>query len=238
MKIIQSRLEGVPGSVVDPDALQFASRKVAAVSGDARRALDICRRAVEIAEGDHQEGAAMPPTPSKKSNQDKHAESDRQKIKVTISTIKQAINEATSSPVQQYLRSLPLTSKLLLGALLALLRRSGIGEITMGKVIDEAKRLGKMADNKAVSDYLLGRERYLDRRATKTAGSRYFLKAPRIIGMSAAAAEIAEAGIISLEMRKGERNGRVRLHVGEEEIRMALREDVASKGMGFSSLGS
>src|ERR1700741_181022 len=50
MKIIQSRLEGVPGNIVDPDAIQFASRKVAAVSGDARRALDICRRAVEIAE--------------------------------------------------------------------------------------------------------------------------------------------------------------------------------------------
>src|ERR1700728_777723 len=50
MKIIQSRLEGVPGGIVDPDAVQFASRKVAAVSGDARRALDICRRAVELAE--------------------------------------------------------------------------------------------------------------------------------------------------------------------------------------------
>ena len=32
------------------EAIQFAARKVAAVSGDARRALDICRRATEIAE--------------------------------------------------------------------------------------------------------------------------------------------------------------------------------------------
>jgi len=50
MLIIQSRLEGVPGNIVHPDAIQFAARKVAAVSGDARRALDICRRAVEITE--------------------------------------------------------------------------------------------------------------------------------------------------------------------------------------------
>ena len=61
MKIIQSRLEGIPGNIVDSDAVQFASRKVAAVSGDARRALDICRRAVEIAES---EAPAEPSTPS------------------------------------------------------------------------------------------------------------------------------------------------------------------------------
>jgi origin recognition complex subunit 1 len=40
IRIVQSRLEGVPGNIVEPDAVQFASRKVAAVSGDARRALD------------------------------------------------------------------------------------------------------------------------------------------------------------------------------------------------------
>lgn len=34
----------------EEDAIQLAARKVAAVSGDARRALDICRRATEIAE--------------------------------------------------------------------------------------------------------------------------------------------------------------------------------------------
>ena len=50
MMIIQQRLSGVPGNIVDPDAIQFASRNVAAVSGDARRALDICRHTVEIVE--------------------------------------------------------------------------------------------------------------------------------------------------------------------------------------------
>ena len=36
--------------VFEPDAISLAARKVAAVTGDARRALDICRRATEIAE--------------------------------------------------------------------------------------------------------------------------------------------------------------------------------------------
>ena len=47
-EIVTSRLEGL--EVFDKDALQLVARKVASLSGDARRALDICRRATEIAE--------------------------------------------------------------------------------------------------------------------------------------------------------------------------------------------
>ena len=47
-QIISSRLEGL--KCFDEDAIQLVSRKVAAASGDARRALDICRRAVLISE--------------------------------------------------------------------------------------------------------------------------------------------------------------------------------------------
>lgn len=43
-----SRIMGL--NAFEPDAIQLVSRKVAAVSGDARRCLDICRRAVEIAD--------------------------------------------------------------------------------------------------------------------------------------------------------------------------------------------
>lgn len=47
-QIISSRLDGL--KCFDEDAIQLVSRKVAAVSGDARRALDISRRAVLIAQ--------------------------------------------------------------------------------------------------------------------------------------------------------------------------------------------
>src|SRR6202043_577708 len=101
MKIIQSRLEGVPGNIVDPDAVQFASRKVAAVSGDARRALDICRRAVELAEADVLESGAAPATPSKSAAKaGKDQVSLKATGKVTIATVKRAINEATTNPLQ------------------------------------------------------------------------------------------------------------------------------------------
>ncbi|KAI7517506.1 origin of replication binding protein, partial [Hortaea werneckii] len=127
MAIIQSRLEGIGQVVVEADAVQFASRKVAAVSGDARRALDICRRAVEIAEqdtlsaaGTHgKENQAPDTTPSKtpaRHQQQQTAASAMAMRKgvVTIGTIKRAINEATSTPLAAYLRSLPLSSKLFL----------------------------------------------------------------------------------------------------------------------------
>lgn len=46
--IISSRLEGVVS--FEPEAVEFIARKVSAASGDARRALDIARRAAELAE--------------------------------------------------------------------------------------------------------------------------------------------------------------------------------------------
>ncbi|XP_026810830.1 origin recognition complex subunit 1 isoform X4 [Rhopalosiphum maidis] len=45
-EIIMNRLIG--NSTFDLDAVQLVARKVAAISGDARRALDICRRAIDL----------------------------------------------------------------------------------------------------------------------------------------------------------------------------------------------
>ncbi|KAJ1848002.1 Origin recognition complex, subunit 1, partial [Coemansia sp. RSA 2703] len=50
MTIVQSRLEGC--EAFDDDAVELCARKISAVSGDARRALDVCRRAVEIVEAE------------------------------------------------------------------------------------------------------------------------------------------------------------------------------------------
>jgi origin recognition complex subunit 1 len=263
MQIIQSRLEGVPGNIVLPDAAQFAARKVAAVSGDARRALDICRRAVEIAETEtasqDQEDETQPGTPSRtgRGNKAKPLATSRPaksglsgKGVVTIATIKQAINEATSSPLQQALRALPLASKVFLSALLARIRRTGIGEAVLGDVVDEVRKLGYMTQLQPVHDYLLVPEKdfmiegrsglqtelatsYKHQDTTKAKASE--LKAARALGLALAATELAEAGIIGVEARHGERVGRVRLGVGEDEVRLALGDDESVKGLGFGS---
>jgi origin recognition complex subunit 1 len=241
MTIISARLEGVPGNLVDPDAIQFAARKVAAVSGDARRALDICRRAVELAEqsqteqesrGEDQDNPC-PDTPSKrkKKQNDSTAEQPTKKLaRVTISTIKAAIAEATSSPIAQCLRSLPLASKLFLAALLARSRRTGVSDSTLGDVLVEAKRIADVAENGCVRDFLL----LADGASSKSKAHSTVL--PRVLAMGAAAVELADAGIVAMEARaRGERAGKVRLRVGEEEVKSALMADAEVKGMGFDA---
>lgn len=260
MEIISTRLANVPGNIVDPDAIQFASRKVAAVSGDARRALDICRRAVEIAEQAAEEAGTLeditnedesvPQTPSKtparrnKTGADKPAGESAiakappkgQPGRVTIATIKKAIHEATSTPLQQSLRCLPLSAKLFLAALLARAHRTGISESTFGDVLDEARRIGAAAVAVAgaagagVKDFLLG-------------GG----PSARVRSMGNAAMLLMNSGVLALEQgtgsksvlggttipTRGDRSSKVRLRVAAEDVRSAFREDVEAKGFGL-----
>ncbi|KAL2872031.1 origin recognition complex subunit 1 [Aspergillus lucknowensis] len=264
MEIISTRLANVPGNIVDSDAIQFASRKVAAVSGDARRALDICRRAVEIAEQASEATAAedpeaddiesLPPTPSKtparrERGSNKQASSfaklgspqkssgqGKSSGRVTIATIKQAIQEATSTPLQQSLRCLPLSAKLFLAALLARVRRTGVTESTFGDVMDEARRIADAAVAVAgaagtgIKDFLL------------SGGN-----GARVKALGFAAMELMNSGVLALETTsgfrgplgsaaipsRGDRSGKVRLRVAPEDVRVAFRDDVEAKGLGL-----
>lgn len=219
---------------MEPDAIQFASRKVAAVSGDARRALDICRRAVELAEMESLGNETLPATPSQKTAKDTADQRSTSPVgRVTIATIKRAINEATSSPLQQYLRGLPFSSKLMLGALLVRFRRTGLQETVLGDIVDEAKRIAKMSVSVEMLQFMLpdsGPDMAAGKLQTQTQQGR---KLPRICAMGAAAIELMEAGIIGLEARKGDRGGKVRLCIGEEDVKQAFKDDVETRGLGF-----
>ncbi|KAH6707648.1 P-loop containing nucleoside triphosphate hydrolase protein [Leptodontidium sp. 2 PMI_412] len=228
MKIIQSRLEGVPGDIVESDAVQFASRKVAAVSGDARRALDICRRAVELAESDVLSQPA-PNTPSKSGRNEKISKGFG---KVTIATVKRAINEATTSPLQQYLRGLPLAAKVLLAALLAKTRRTGIAESILGEVMDEAKRMAKMDTGSQMIEFLL-RDNHVLNKGMGMQVSKQPQKTPRLLAMGTSAVDLMEAGIIGLEARRADRTGKIRLSIGEEDVKQAFKDDPEVKNLGF-----
>lgn len=271
MEIITTRLSNVPGNIVEPDAIQFASRKVAAVSGDARRALDICRRAVEIAEQAYEAATAqennfneiddadsLPPTPSKTPARKEAANKRRlpqpeslQKPptgknapgRVTIATIKQAIQEATSTPLQQSLRCLPLSAKLFLAALLARVKRTGISESTFGDILDESRRIADAAVAVAgaagvgIREFLLGGS---NGGATASSGT-------RVKALGFAAMELMNSGVLALENstgtkgplgsttipNRGDRSSKVRLRVAPEDVRTAFRRDVEAKGLGL-----
>ncbi|RYP45450.1 hypothetical protein DL768_008201 [Monosporascus sp. mg162] len=234
MKIIQSRLEGVPGNIVESDAVQFASRKVAAVSGDARRALDICRRAVELAEVENKGLDAGPATPSKRVRA-RTDDADRVKGsrgKVTIATVKRAINEATTSPLQQYLRALPFASKLVLTSLLMRNERTGLPDTTYGDMMEEMNRaLVIDAGSRRVG--LVRGETARGRQRDENVLQRREAKPTRIPGIGAAAVDLTGAGIVFLEGLRAERPSKIRLAVGDEEIKLAFRDDPEIKALGI-----
>lgn len=190
--IIESRLgeiAGHAGTVVRADAIEFASRKIASVSGDARRALDLCRRAVEIAELDSED--------------------------VQIKHIQQAANEATSTPMYNYLQGLPLGFKIFLCALLARKRRNGLASDALGDIIEEVERMIRISEN---ADFLTN--------VLLDGGQKV-----RMTGFMNAVSEFVETGIIIQQSIKGERSAQVRLMIGVEEITSALKNDEDVKGM-------
>ncbi|KAF9974025.1 Origin recognition complex, subunit 1 [Actinomortierella ambigua] len=123
IQIVESRLEGI--RAFRKEAIEFAARKVSAVSGDARRALDICRRAVEIVEQD-----AL-----RRQNEAQETEaSAADPEQVTIRTVDQAIKEMFASPNVRFIQTASLHQKLFLIALTAKLRRLGLAEVEFNEV--------------------------------------------------------------------------------------------------------
>ncbi|KAG1382944.1 hypothetical protein G6F61_001802 [Rhizopus arrhizus] len=117
IQIVQSRLEGIDAFA--KEAIEFAARKVSAVSGDARRALDICRRAVEIVE---QRSIATV------------TDSTNEKMQVTIAVIDGAIKEMFTSPSVAFIRSCSLHQKIFLVSCMQRSRAVGMAEIEFGDV--------------------------------------------------------------------------------------------------------
>ncbi|KAL4531461.1 hypothetical protein Ndes2526B_g04426 [Nannochloris sp. 'desiccata'] len=59
--VITQRLSRLPGPVFDPKTIQFCARKIANGSGDMRRALEACARAISVVATDEQKKAAASP---------------------------------------------------------------------------------------------------------------------------------------------------------------------------------
>jgi origin recognition complex subunit 1 len=51
--------------------------------------------------------------------------------------------------------------------------------------------------------------------------------------MGSSAIELMEAGIVGLEARKADRTGKIRLSIGEEDVKQAFKDDPEVKNLGF-----
>ncbi|NXR81173.1 ORC1 protein, partial [Pycnonotus jocosus] len=120
-QIISSRLKGV--KAFEEDAVQLVSRKVAALSGDARRCLDICRRATEICE---------------------FARQKRAPEIVRMAHVTEAIDEMFSSPYVNAIRNASLHEQIFLKAILAEFQRAGVEEATVQQIYHHHVALCRM----------------------------------------------------------------------------------------------
>ncbi|XP_078385295.1 cell division control protein 6 homolog [Cetorhinus maximus] len=136
--IVQDRQNQVSGEkVLDPVAIQFCACKVSSVSGDARKALDMCRRAVEIVESNVRSQTAAKPALESESPV-KAAQSPGLK-KVGLLHISQVISEVYGDRMKSSSgsdESFPLQQKLLVCSLLLLTRQSKVKEVMLGKLHD------------------------------------------------------------------------------------------------------
>ncbi|CAN9510707.1 unnamed protein product [Ophioblennius macclurei] len=129
--IVQDRLaQASAEGVLDASAVQFCARKVSAVSGDARKALDICRRAVEMVESDER----------KKETESK---SSRVSLPQVARVLSEVYGDRMASPGDGGSdgESFPLQQKLLVCCLLLLIRNGKSKEVVLGKLHEVYSRL-------------------------------------------------------------------------------------------------
>ncbi|XP_077005767.1 origin recognition complex subunit 1 isoform X4 [Tamandua tetradactyla] len=121
-QILVSRLKHL--KAFEDDAIQLVARKVAALSGDARRCLDICRRATEICEFSQKK----PDSPGL----------------VTIAHLMEAVDEMFSSSYITAIKNSSVMEQGFLRAILAEFRRSGLEEATFQQVYSQHVALCRM----------------------------------------------------------------------------------------------
>ncbi|RZC42601.1 origin recognition complex subunit 1 [Asbolus verrucosus] len=107
-EIVTKRLVGTDS--FNPDAVQLVARKVASVSGDARRALDICRRAAEIAELEGNETL------------------------VTMSHVNEALKAMITQPKVRAIKNCSRLEQYILQAIISEVERTGVEETIFSDV--------------------------------------------------------------------------------------------------------
>ncbi|OCF39968.1 origin recognition complex subunit 1 [Kwoniella heveanensis CBS 569] len=155
ISIVQSRLiphplapSGDP-KVLLPDAIALAATKMAGTNGDARRVLDACRRAVEVALEGKGNKSAVPSTNGSDNPQkgianlssttatgvhanlpQRQRQPHPQPHPVTAKEMMAVLQAMSASPVSKFIASCSIHQKMMLAALVRCIRREGIPEIS------------------------------------------------------------------------------------------------------------
>jgi len=201
VKIIQDRLSVVESgsSVLDASAVQFCARKVSAMAGDMRKALDICRRAVEVVESGERKQQILQPVKTAESPR-KRVETPPKPKKVGVSQIASIVAEVYGSlllagpGVEQ--PTIPLQQKLLICTFLLMTKERNTKEVVLGKFHDTYCKI-------------------CTRRKVSQLGQEDFLGLCNIL---------ETRGLLGIKRAKDTRMMKVTLKIDEKEVDYALQD--------------
>ncbi|GLT48779.1 hypothetical protein SLA2020_223800 [Shorea laevis] len=118
LRILQERLMALPYVVFQPQALELCARKVAAASGDMRKALSVCRSAVEMLEAELRELSSSPNSSTEATDQQTPPGLEvlkrEQNNSVRIDHMAAALSKTFRSPAVDTIQSLPQHQQIIL----------------------------------------------------------------------------------------------------------------------------
>ncbi|CAD6885030.1 unnamed protein product [Tilletia laevis] len=220
-----------------PDAIKFAATKIANVSGDVRRMLDVCRRAIEMVEAKAEkliekeqadkslDGSGRAAVSRRNHRQTGTAATDHAKAvsaqckKIVVKDMADVFDSMVKSGTVRHIASLSLSAKSLLVALLRHIRRSGLAEVRVGDVLNEQSNI-LLAHGLAK-----GTKRSKGEQAN---GWTDWDLTPNLADLDWALASLCRAGLVTAvgsgagPGRAGI-NGRLSLACQEDEVRLALQ---------------
>jgi cell division control protein 6 len=145
--ILSARLKegGETGAhpVITPSAIAYLAGKISSLSGDIRKALDVCRRVLELAETDARKQTLLKPlTPRSLATPSKSL----QKIgQVDVPQIMKVVNQVYGSQVTASLgtkgEGLPIKQKILIASLLLMVKNGKNKEVTLGKLEETYRKI-------------------------------------------------------------------------------------------------
>ncbi|KAH9452564.1 hypothetical protein MJO28_008522 [Puccinia striiformis f. sp. tritici] len=125
MEILEMRLEELKDAVFVKDAIQWVSKKISSLTGDVRKALDLCRSTLERVEKENE---------IRKENGE---ETRLIQVKDVIDTYEQMI----SSGVSRFIKELSPHQSIMLLSISKAIKVAGIPEVELGDVISRHIRL-------------------------------------------------------------------------------------------------
>lgn len=195
--IISERLsEANVSDLFTKTAIQMLSGKVAAISGDIRRALDISRRVIELAES-HKLAQVLQPTNNNEINIPKKQQSavDQPVDLKEVITVLNGIYGGSQN-IEKEESTFPLQQKLLLCSLLLILNKGRNKDVTVGKLHEVYKKVCKKRNIHAVD------------------GSEFY----------SLCSLIETRGILKLTRKKAARLTKINLEWDQEELDAALQD--------------